>query len=223
MRERISCEERKERILAAVRKVFARKGVEGATTRELAKEAGVSEALLYKHYPSKEALYQDMLMSCTAEFHAELERIAGLERSTSTLIHLVHFLVSNKILKPAPPEMDAAIRLYVRNLTEDGKFARFAYDQRITKYVDLLEECIKAAIAAGDIVDGSVTPRMRAVLAERLAFVMMMNYLPTTPILNLESKEQVVDNTVRFILRGIGMKEEIIKRQYNPKALALAS
>jgi AcrR family transcriptional regulator len=219
----MSCDERKEKILAAVQKVFARKGVEGATTRELAKEAGVSEALLYKHYPSKEALFKAMLMSCTEEFHTELERIAGLERSTSTLIHLVHYLVSNKVSKPATPGMDAAIRLYVRSLTEDGSFAHFAYEERITKYLELLEDCIKAAILVGDIIAGSVTPRMRAVFAERMAFVMMLNYLPATPTVDLGAKEQVVEDTVRFILRGIGVKEEIIKRQYNPKALALAS
>src|ERR1700746_2703546 len=91
---RMSCDERKDKILAAVRKVFARKGVEGATTRELAKEAGVSEALLYKHYPSKEALYQAMLTSCGAEFEGEMDRIAALEPSTSTLALLIHFYVT---------------------------------------------------------------------------------------------------------------------------------
>src|SRR5205807_4925916 len=94
---RMSCEERKQRILAAVRKIFARKGLEGATTRELAKEAGVSEALLYKHYPSKEALYQAMLTSCGSEFEGEMNRITSLEPSTSTLVLMVHFILSNLI------------------------------------------------------------------------------------------------------------------------------
>src|SRR3979490_3643061 len=91
---RLDCESRKCQILAAVRKIFSRKGLAGTTTRELAKEAGVSEALLYKHYPSKEALYQAMLTSCGSEFDTELERIKALEPSSSTLVHLVHFQVS---------------------------------------------------------------------------------------------------------------------------------
>ena len=36
---RLDCESRKCQILAAVRKIFSRKGLEGTTTRELAKEA----------------------------------------------------------------------------------------------------------------------------------------------------------------------------------------
>src|SRR5689334_4007471 len=163
---RMNCDERKDQILAAVRKVFARKGVEGATTKELAKEAGVSEALLFKHYPNKEALYRAMLATCTADFQAELDRIAALEPSTSTLIHLVHFQVSNKICKTMSPELEACIRLYVRSLTEDGHFARLAHEQKISKSVDLMEACIKAAISSGDITDMSIGPRMRAVLAE---------------------------------------------------------
>src|SRR5882762_8679445 len=87
MGTRMSCEERKFRILAAVRRIFAHKGLEGTTTRELAKEAGVSEALLYKHYPSKEALYQAMLSSCDGEFMGEVKKITSLDSSTSTLVH----------------------------------------------------------------------------------------------------------------------------------------
>src|SRR5438309_6596529 len=103
---RMSCDERKDRILAAVRRIFAHKGLAGTTTRELAKEAGVSEALLYKHYPSKEALYQAMLTSCGAEFEGELERITSLEPSTSTLVNLLHFQVSNLIRFAKGPDMD---------------------------------------------------------------------------------------------------------------------
>jgi AcrR family transcriptional regulator len=41
--------------------LFARKGYEGATTREIAEEAGVNEALLFRHFSSKENLYWTMI------------------------------------------------------------------------------------------------------------------------------------------------------------------
>src|SRR5215475_11591662 len=110
--ERMPCEERKQRILAAVRRVFAHKGLEGTTTRELAKEAGVSEALLYKHYPSKEALYQAMLETCDGEFMGEVKKLTSLEPSTSTLVTLVHFLFTAMVNKRVP-DLDVRIRLYL--------------------------------------------------------------------------------------------------------------
>jgi len=53
---KLSSEERRADIVKAVRRVFAEKGFDGTTTRELAYAAGVSEALLFKHFPHKEAL-----------------------------------------------------------------------------------------------------------------------------------------------------------------------
>src|SRR5258708_25191287 len=109
MSERLTSDARKCQILEGVRKVFARKGLDGATTRELAKEAGVSEALLYKHYASKEALYQAMLTSCGSEFDTELDRINTLEPSTSTLVLLMHFLTSSLVQFKKGPDMDIVI------------------------------------------------------------------------------------------------------------------
>jgi AcrR family transcriptional regulator len=37
--------------------LFARQGFQGTTTREIAEQAGVNEALLFRHFPSKETLY----------------------------------------------------------------------------------------------------------------------------------------------------------------------
>jgi AcrR family transcriptional regulator len=218
----MTCEERRSKILAGVRKIFARKGLDGATTRELAREAGVSEALLYKHYPSKEALYQAMLTSCGSEFDTELERIKALEPSTSTLVLLIHFQVSHMIQFQKGPDLDILLRLYLRSLTEDGAFARVANKEKTAKFVPKAEECIKAAIAAGDIEDSLVPPHLRAVFGYRLAFIMMLNYLPPTPVSDYGvSREKLAEHIVRFVLRGIGMKEEAIRQHYNPKALAL--
>lgn len=45
-----------ERILAAAARVYARHGIEGATTREIAREAGVNEVTLFRHFKSKDKL-----------------------------------------------------------------------------------------------------------------------------------------------------------------------
>jgi AcrR family transcriptional regulator len=56
-KERSTRSEAREReILEAAAKVFAAKGYDGSRTREIAKEAGISEALMFRHFPSKEAI-----------------------------------------------------------------------------------------------------------------------------------------------------------------------
>ena len=83
---KLSSEERRAAIIKAVRRLFADKGFHGTTTRELAEAAGVSEALLFKHFPNKEALYSAMLNAyCTAKDSPAVERLKALEPSASSL------------------------------------------------------------------------------------------------------------------------------------------
>src|SRR3954469_9702423 len=92
---KLSSEERRAAIIKAVRRLFADNGFHGTTTRELAQAAGVSEALLFKHFPNKEALYSAMQMSCCDEQDVgRFAQLKALEPSASTLVLVVHFLVS---------------------------------------------------------------------------------------------------------------------------------
>src|SRR5436305_3719371 len=99
---KLSAQERREAIIKAVRRAFAEKGFHGTTTRELAEAAGVSEALLFKHFPSKEALYTAMHSSCCQQAAGEGRALMDLEPSTSSLVLLVHFLVARLGLGRTP-------------------------------------------------------------------------------------------------------------------------
>ena len=56
-----SAQERQASIIAAAAALFAQKGFNGTTTREIARTAGISEALLFRHFPTKRALYAAIL------------------------------------------------------------------------------------------------------------------------------------------------------------------
>jgi AcrR family transcriptional regulator len=52
---------RRGQILDAALAVFAEKGYEGGTMREIANRVGVTEPALYRHYSGKEALFEDLV------------------------------------------------------------------------------------------------------------------------------------------------------------------
>jgi TetR/AcrR family transcriptional regulator len=58
---RVSSEERQASLIASAASLFAAKGFNGTTTKEIAKAAGVSEALVFKYFPTKRALYAAIL------------------------------------------------------------------------------------------------------------------------------------------------------------------
>jgi TetR/AcrR family transcriptional regulator len=55
--------DRRSQILDIALNVFSKKGLNGATTKEIAAAAGVTEAIIFRHFPSKQALYQAVLES----------------------------------------------------------------------------------------------------------------------------------------------------------------
>jgi AcrR family transcriptional regulator len=223
-RAKLTSEERRAAIIQAVRRVFAEKGFHGTTTRELADAAGVSEALLFKHFPNKEALFSAMLLACCkGEDHGKFERLFALEPSTSTLVLMVHFMAS-RILGAWGVSEDSSIqnRLMLRSFAEDGEFARLALRRPAEFWIPKIVECLEAAVAAGDALEGPVRPHTAAWLGHQLPIILATHLLPARPVIDYGlSREELVEQAVWFGLRGMGLKEEAIRRHYNPKALVL--
>jgi len=223
---RLHSEERRAAIIKAVQSVFAEKGFDGTTTRELAEEAGVSEALLFKHFPNKEALYSAMQTSCCQGKDPAIERLKALEPSTSALVTLVHFMFSKNVgVRLADDEEEAIhMRLMLRSMLDDGEFARLHLRQIASGCIPKIEQCLKAAVEAGDAVNGPVLHSLEGWFCHNLAVALKLHLSPSTPIVDYKvPRAKLVEQAVWFTLRGMGLKEEAIKRYYNPKALALFS
>jgi AcrR family transcriptional regulator len=222
---KLSAEERRAAIIKAVRRVFAEKGFDGTTTRELADAAGVSEALLFKHFPNKEALFSAMQVSCCNEQDmGRFERLHALEPSASTLVLMVHFLVSRILAGCASRDGEQAVqdRLMLRSLAEDGEFARLFLRRLTSCWVPKIDECLAAAVAAGEAVALPVHPPLGAWFTHHLAALTASLLLPATPVIDHGvPHDQLVLQAVWFSLRGVGLREEAIRRYYNPQALAL--
>jgi len=60
-KKRLPAEERKKQILKCAVKVFAQTNYQCARVADIASEAGISEAAVYRHFPSKHAIYLDVL------------------------------------------------------------------------------------------------------------------------------------------------------------------
>jgi len=53
--------DRQRQLLEVAMSAFSRRGFKGTTTKEIAAAAGVAEAVIFQHFPSKEALYSAVL------------------------------------------------------------------------------------------------------------------------------------------------------------------
>src|SRR5271156_951372 len=79
----------KQRILEAAILIFARDGVSGATTREIARVAKVNEVTLFRHFKNKEELLRQVILQCSNRYEnlfsgAPFETQADLQRTVQT-------------------------------------------------------------------------------------------------------------------------------------------
>ena len=221
---RLSSNERRQAIVEAVRTVFAEKGFEGTTTRNLAAAAGVSEALLYKHFPSKQSLYAAMLDACAeGPAFAEFNRILALEPSASTLVVMVYFTVSYYVQGRAGDCNRWPMNcLLVRSLLGDGEFVRLTHMKFARAWIKKFASCMKAAGAAGELQQLPLRSDLGFWFVHHIAFSLMLHLHPQEPAINYRASTDVlVEQATWFALRGLGLRENVIRRDYNPKALTL--
>ena len=64
-------------ILEAARRVFAEKGLDGASLRQIAAEAGYTPGAIYYHYPDKEHVYGDVLAHSLAALGRAVKQAAA--------------------------------------------------------------------------------------------------------------------------------------------------
>jgi AcrR family transcriptional regulator len=217
---RLSSGERRQAIIEAVKDVFAKKGFDRTTSGDLAKAARVSEALLYKYFPTKLSLYNAMLGACAkAPGWLVSNHLQALKPSTATLIIMVDSLMS-QFIESAYSDGAVLGRLAVRSLLEDGDFVRSLLKPFADTWVAVFEKCLRKAAANGDLRELPATPDVSAWFVHHIAFGLMLHLAPkSSPIDYNVPKHRLVQEAVCFALRGIGLKEQPIQRHYNSSSM----
>lgn len=214
--------DRKEAILAAAVSVFARLGRAGATTKEIAKAAGISEALLYKHFPGKEALYAELESHCVEANAVGGRLLDKATPSTATLVMGVAVLVQAVFpgIGAQQPHEDTK-RLVTASLLDDGRFARAFLDRHVKPWIGVFEKSLRAAIAAGDVEEGVRAGRPELWFIHHLANTLHLLSLPEARVVAYGvTQDKLVESAVRFLLRGLGLKNAAIGRYYNPREIS---
>lgn len=116
-RTRVSGEERRELILQAARRVFARTTYKEASTSELARESEITEPMLYKHFGSKKGLFLAVLDRFAPEFLVNLEKRIESRAQISTLFALEHIIDDYCSAITADPETQ---RILFQAVTESS-------------------------------------------------------------------------------------------------------
>jgi TetR/AcrR family transcriptional regulator len=141
---RPSADPTRERILAAALDLFSERSFEGATTREIAARAGVTQPLLNYHFRSKDALWRaavDTLFDTLSEaLSTRAEGLRGVDELTATRLIVREFIffsarhpqlhrIITQECKVDGPRMDWLVERHIRPL----------YDSTVERFAQLVE------------------------------------------------------------------------------------
>ena len=203
---------RRQLILSAAKRCFARHGFAGTTTKSVAAAASISEGLLFKHFPTKSALYAEILAEeCEAD--PALHRLLGLEPSTATLVVLIrgHGPPFPGIVRTAPDQQEAQrLRLMITSHLDDGEFARLLYEKIGDLIGPVFTASLERAVAAGDASRIGSEPLNLFWFAHHTVLMAALTRLPSVPCLPYGNAADLERQLCEFILRGIGLNETAI-------------
>jgi AcrR family transcriptional regulator len=136
--------ERQTSIIASAASLFAAKGFTGTTTRAIAKTAGISEALLFKYFPTKRALYAAILAE-KAPLSQLLEVVdeAAKKRDDVRVFSLV---ASYRIRGGADPSL---LRLLLFSALEGHELSDMFFSNQHRVFYDYLSSYIAQRIRDG--------------------------------------------------------------------------
>jgi AcrR family transcriptional regulator len=202
---------RRQLILSAAKRCFARHGFAGTTTKSVAAAASISEGLLFKHFPTKSALYAEILAEeCEAD--PALLRLLELEPSTETLVVLIREMVCHfKGVAEAPDQEEAQrLRLMLASHLDNGEFARLIYEKIGDLIGPVFTASLEQAVAAGDATRIGCEPLNLFWFAHHTVLMATLSRLPSVPCLSYGNAADLERQLCEFVLRGIGLNETVI-------------
>ena len=136
-RHKLTAGARRQGVLEAACLVFSRSSYRGATTAEIAREAGISEPILYRHFGSKRDLYLACLGHAWASFREEAERAIAVDPVGCLGVIADRYMAKSKRLR--------MVDLWIQALTEasEDKVIAGALRTQVREVHDFFAELIR--------------------------------------------------------------------------------
>lgn len=145
---RLRSTERREQLLGVASALFARNGYDATTMDQVAQAAGVTKPLLYQHFDSKHALYEEIVTTAATALLDELAVAASPESTPREKVERGLHAYFTSVLGD-----DVSFRLLLAEST----------DEDIARHLDAIEQAMIAFV--DPLIDAGLDPDHRRFLA----------------------------------------------------------
>ena len=199
-RKRLSGEDRRAQIIDVALTLFAEKGFASTRTHEIAQAAGISEALIFQHFKTKDELIREALAVLFHPHPVSGELVSFQEQTDDEALFFrtiaLHVIKHNR-------EDPRIFKLAMYSSLESGNFGELTRnDTAGPALLDLVTDYVRRKVGSGEFV--RLNPDIVARLFVETVFMFMADQSAaiTGPVLPYPD-EDVVDTLVAVFLRGL--------------------
>jgi AcrR family transcriptional regulator len=185
---RQQAEQRRLQLIDTALSVFAQKGLDGATVKDLSEAAGVAQGLLYHYFRSKDELFEAALDR--HYFLPELRRITALDGDRPAAEVLLEVVTR---LDAMFREHRQFVQLVLRE-AQSNPLVVERLERGRREAVKVLSEYLKSRVAVGEL-----RPHDTETTARLLAYVVVATHLVGAP------PEDFLPTVVDVVLHGIAV------------------
>ncbi len=141
---RFSAADRREQILEVATGLFARQGFQGTTTKEISARARVNEALIFRHFPSKDDLYWAVIERKISSASPRERLRRNLELAGDDLE--VFSRLASEILERRAKDQTLS-RLLLFSALENHRLSHRFFSTYVAEYYDVMADFVRKRIA----------------------------------------------------------------------------
>ena len=168
--------DKRERILAAAERVFARHGFFAAKVSDVAKEAGVADGTIYLYFKNKDdlliSLFENRMQQVNAALRSAVAKSKGPIEQLRTFIRTYLQLVHDE---------PAAAEVLTIELRQSSKFMKEYENPEFADFLRMLGSLVTAAQDTGEIdgsIPGHIVARMIFGMVDELALAWVLTKQP---------------------------------------------
>jgi AcrR family transcriptional regulator len=206
-------EERRLQILAVAVSLFSNRGFRGTTTKEIAQAAGVSEAMVFRHFATKEELYTAILNGkCSGGRFEPAEMAADAINRKDDRAVFESLALGALNYHEDDPEFQ---RLLLHSALEKHELAQMFFDEFVRRVYEFLGGYIRERQREGALIEIDPAIVIRCFIGMVMHHSLNNNlWDPERRLLNI-SNERAAKYFTDILLNGITAKTETIESRKN--------
>jgi len=195
--KRLSAEDRRASIIEVSKRLFARNGFHGVSIDEIVSKVGVSPAILYRHFESKEALYQSVLQEFSDTRESYIETVIADDNSFEPVLRGMTRVFVNSIMNH--PDI---LKMEMHSQLEGSEASQAFFLNRWKSFTDYIEFNLTELQSQGKIkkINASATALMyQGIIRE----VLLLKCMQPTDRFSDTPVETLVDEIITLFMKII--------------------